>query len=59
MSCVQLSGGFSRWFTPLACGPWSLELSSPIRIWLVSCLHIYILAYCANMVLQGLAVSQT
>ena len=27
MSCVQLSEGFSRWFTPLACGPGHPELS--------------------------------
>ena len=27
MSCVQLSGGVSRWFTPLACGPGHPELS--------------------------------
>ena len=27
MSCVQLSEGVSRWFTPLACGPGSPELS--------------------------------
>ena len=27
MSYVQLSEGVSRWFTPLACGPGSPELS--------------------------------
>ena len=27
MSCVQLSEGVSRWFTPLACGPGRPELS--------------------------------
>ena len=27
MSCVQLSEGVSRWFTPLACGPGHQELS--------------------------------
>ena len=27
MSCVQLSEGVSRWFTPLACGPGHPELS--------------------------------
>ena len=37
--CVS---GVSRWFTPLACGPGSPELSTPIRIWLVNYLHFYI-----------------
>ena len=27
MSCVQLSEGVSRWFTPSACGPCHPELS--------------------------------
>ena len=42
MSCVQLSEGVSRWFTPLACGSGHPELYSPIWIWLVNYLHIYI-----------------